>query len=96
MPLGLGCDPLSQPGPFLIICRQDHTIASMMDIALVPRALETVGTLLIGYAALRAHHRVLREHRIDRRVVRAMKLEQKFGILGMLLIAIGFVLEIWV
>ncbi|MAF80145.1 hypothetical protein CL629_03650 [bacterium] len=56
--------------------------------------LEVVGTLLIGFAALRVHHRVLNEHKIGKRVFRAMKREQRLGILGMVLIVAGFILEI--
>lgn len=55
---------------------------------------EAVGTLLIAWAALRVHHRVLNEHDISKKVVRTMRIEQKLGILGMFLVFIGYVLNI--
>jgi uncharacterized membrane protein len=56
--------------------------------------LEAVGTLLIAWAALRVHHRVLNEHDISKKVVRTMRIEQRFGILGMIFVFIGYVLNI--
>jgi len=56
--------------------------------------METFGSLLVGYAALSVHHRVLNEHRVDDRVFRVMRIEQKLGILGMVLIFIAFILNL--
>ena len=56
--------------------------------------LEAVGTLLIAWAALRVHHRVLNEHDISKKVVRIMRIEQWLGILGMVFVFIGYVLDI--
>jgi hypothetical protein len=57
--------------------------------------LEVVGTLLIAWAALSVHHRVLNEHKISSRVFRIMRAEQKLGILGMVLVFIGYLLNIF-
>lgn len=56
--------------------------------------LEAMGTLLIAWAALRVHHRVLNEHKISPQVVRIMRIEQMLGIVGMVMVFIGFVLNI--
>ena len=56
--------------------------------------LEAIGTLLIAWAALRVHHRILNEHDISKKVVRIMRIEQRFGILGMVFIVIGYTLSI--
>jgi len=56
--------------------------------------LEVVGTLLIAWAALRVHHRVLNEHKIDKRVFRVMRIEQKLGVLGAFFVFISYVLNI--
>ncbi|PIT92877.1 MAG: hypothetical protein COU08_00010 [Candidatus Harrisonbacteria bacterium CG10_big_fil_rev_8_21_14_0_10_42_17] len=61
-----------------------------MNFILLGDTLEMIGAVLIGYTALRVHHRVLNEHKIDDRVVRAMKKEQRFGILGIVLVVVGF------
>lgn len=56
--------------------------------------LEAIGTLLIAWAALRVHHRVLNEHKISPRVVRTMRIEQSLGILGMVMVFAGYLLNI--
>ena len=61
---------------------------------IIGSALQTVGTLLIGFVALKVHHRVIAEQTVDEEVVKIMKREQKFGIIGLFLIAIGYFIEI--
>jgi hypothetical protein len=56
--------------------------------------ISTIGTLMIAFAALRVHHRVLSEHKIDNHVIRVMKRERVIGITGVFLIIIGYVLEL--
>jgi len=56
--------------------------------------LDVIGVLLIAYAALRVHHRVLAEHQIDNKVFKSMKIEQALGILGAVFIIAGYVLEL--
>lgn len=55
---------------------------------------ETPGTLMIAYAALSVHHRVLHQHTIDDSVFASMKREQRIGKIGVLLVLIGFVLQL--
>jgi len=66
----------------------------MSSLKLLALIMETFGSLLVGYAALSVHHRVLNEHRVDDRVFRVMRIEQKLGILGMVLIFIAFILNL--
>lgn len=61
---------------------------------IIPSVLELVGTLLIAMAALRVHHRVLGEHKIDQLVYKTMKKEQYLGVLGIVLLITAFILEI--
>jgi len=56
--------------------------------------LETVGTLLIAWAALRVHHRVLNEHKVSSRVFRIMRIEQRLGIVGMVFVFAGYLLNL--
>jgi len=56
--------------------------------------LDVIGKILIAMAALMVHHRVLHEHKIDRKVYRSMKVEQGYGILGVVLIVAAYVLRI--
>ena len=61
---------------------------------LIAITLNALGEIFIGWAALRVHHRVLYEHRIDQRVFKAMKREQKLGITGILFIAISYFMKV--
>ena len=54
---------------------------------------ETVGVVFIAYAALRVHHRVLAEHKIDKKVFKTMRIEQFIGWTGVALVIIGFVIN---
>ncbi|MBI2024563.1 MAG: hypothetical protein HYT03_00515 [Candidatus Harrisonbacteria bacterium] len=56
--------------------------------------IDTLGKLLVGYMAIAVHYRFWREHKIDDKVFSQMKREQKFGLFGLLLIAIGFALQL--
>jgi hypothetical protein len=65
-----------------------------MSYDLLALFLETPGTLMIAYAALRVHHRVLNEHKIDGKVFSIMKREQTVGKIGVAMVLIGFTFEI--
>ncbi len=56
--------------------------------------LDVIGTVLIAFAALRVHHRVLHEHKMDRKVFKVMRREQSIGILGVVLVLIGYLTQI--
>ena len=45
--------------------------------------------------ALLVHKRVKIEHRIDKKVLREMKLEQGIGILAIILLTLGYVLHLY-
>lgn len=64
-----------------------------MTIIFVGKAMETIGTLLIAYAALKVHHRFRKEHTVDEKVFDEMKHEHRLGILGIFLVSIGFGLQ---
>ena len=57
--------------------------------------LETIGTLSIAWAALSVHHRVLNEHKISSKVFRVMHAEQKLANMGMFLIIVSYILNIF-
>ncbi len=58
--------------------------------------LEVIGTVLIAYAALRVHHRFLHEHAVDEQVFKTMKVEQRIGVSGVILVITGFILRLFV
>lgn len=60
----------------------------------IPDLLEAVGTVLIAWAALKVHHRVLHQHKMDQYVFKSMKFEQRLGMFGVLLVVGGFLVRI--
>lgn len=66
-----------------------------MNLLLLGLTLGTVGKILLGVAVLRVHVHILREHKIDAVVLRSMKTEQIFTVIGLALIVIGYMLEVY-
>lgn len=65
-----------------------------MNLLLWGITLGTIGKLVLGIAVLRVHVYILREHKIDDVVLRALKREQYVTLIGLAFIVIGFALEI--
>ncbi len=61
---------------------------------LLTTTLDSLGTILIGIAALSVHRRVLRDEKISRKVVSAMRLEQGIGVVGVCMIAVSYALKL--
>lgn len=57
--------------------------------------LDVIGTILIAIMALKVHHNVIKERRIDSEVFEEMKLEQFLGIAGIVLLIVGYILQIF-
>ena len=64
-----------------------------MNIEIIGFVLTTMGEILLGAMVLIIHLHILKEHRIDADVLRQMKQEQFLGILAIVSIMIGFVLQ---
>lgn len=62
---------------------------------MIGKTFEVLGELCIGYLATRVHSRVIKEHRIDGPVLREMRMEKHVGTAGVVLIIVGFVLEVF-
>lgn len=65
-----------------------------MNLELFGFILSTVGELCIGYSVLRVHNQVSKDHRIGSNVLSEMKREKRLVISGIILILVGFVLQI--
>lgn len=65
-----------------------------MDLLSLGMGIGVVGKLLLGIAVLRVHAHILREHRIDRAVLASLRVEQIVTVLGLVLIVIGYVMEL--
>ena len=62
--------------------------------ALVGFVFDMAGKIMIAFTAVMVHHRFWKEHKVDERVFSAMKRERLIGIWGIVLILIGFFLQL--
>jgi len=56
--------------------------------------LDVIGKLMVAFTAVMVHHRFFKEHKVDEKIFRIMKREQLIGILGIILIVIGYLLQL--
>ena len=63
-------------------------------LSLIGFFLQTAGGILVGYTAIRVHHRIRQERDIDAEVLQEIGHEERLGKFGILLILIGFALEL--
>jgi hypothetical protein len=66
-----------------------------MNLLLLGLTIGTIGKIVLGVAVLRVHIHILKEHKIDGIVLQSMKREQIVTIVGLLLIVIGYALEVY-
>ncbi len=62
---------------------------------LITATLDAVGTISIAFAALGVHRRVLSERKIDKHVLKIMKVEQFLGVIGILCIVLSYGIKIF-
>ncbi|MCH7551950.1 hypothetical protein IIB49_00955 [Patescibacteria group bacterium] len=65
-----------------------------MNIEFIGFTLDVLGKVMVAFTAIMVHYRFRKEHRIDERVFRSMRREQLLGIIGILLIILGFLLQV--
>jgi hypothetical protein len=65
-----------------------------MSLLLWGLTVGTVGKLILGVAVLRVHTGILHEHRIDNAVLKSMKRERFVTLIGLSLIAVGYIMEV--
>lgn len=65
-----------------------------MSIEFLGFTLDVIGKVMVAYTAIMVHHRFRKEHKIDEAVFATMKNEQILGIIGIILIILGFILQI--
>ena len=67
---------------------------SLELISIVGRIVGTLGAILVARTALRVHHRVWKEHKIDNHVFTEMHREQKMGIVGIVAMVAGLAVDV--
>ncbi|PIT91415.1 hypothetical protein COU17_00285 [Candidatus Kaiserbacteria bacterium CG10_big_fil_rev_8_21_14_0_10_49_17] len=54
----------------------------------------TVGKIILGLTVVMVHWRIVKEHRIDRKVLNEMRRERNLALLGILFMVLGYTLEV--
>lgn len=65
-----------------------------MNILLLGLTVGTIGKVILGVGVLRVHMHILKEHKIDNVVLKSIKRERYVTFFGLLLIIVGYVLEV--
>lgn len=65
-----------------------------MNLPLLGSSLDMVGKVMIAYTAIAVHYRFWQEHRIDEKVFVEMRKERVVGIVGIVFIVLGYLLQL--
>lgn len=65
-----------------------------MNMEFIGFTLYIIGEIMIAFTVIMVHHRFLKEHKVDRLVFKTMKMEQKIGLTGIVLIIVGYFLQV--
>lgn len=66
-----------------------------MNILFWGITLGVFGKVLVVLAVLHMHHSLIREHKIDKKVILSYKQERVLTFIGLVLIVSGYLLEVW-
>lgn len=64
-----------------------------MDFLFWGITLGVAGKIMLGLAVMMVHWRVVKEHKIDKRVISEMRRERNIALIGIILILVGYILE---
>ncbi len=65
-----------------------------MSLQLIGFTLDFIGKILIAISVLLVHSRVARENKIDKHIVKQIEREKWMTVFGIVLMAIGFLLQV--
>lgn len=66
-----------------------------MSTYVIAATFDMLGTVTIAFIALRVHHRVLIDQKLDKSVFLGLRHEQVIGVLGLVLIPTASVMEMF-
>jgi len=61
----------------------------------IGQTVQVIGEVMIGVTAIMVHRRVWKEHTINPVVYKEMQREQTIGILGVILLIVGYFIQLW-
>lgn len=56
--------------------------------------LDVIGKVMVAYTAVKVHYRFWKSHKIDAEVFKAMRKEQVVAFFGIVLIVLGYLLQL--
>ncbi len=65
-----------------------------MDISIIGLTLDSIGKVLLGVSVYLVHSKVIRERRIDKKVLGEMKRERNLVLIGIVLMIIGYLMQL--
>lgn len=65
-----------------------------MNVEFIGFTLDVIGKILVSYTVIMVHYRFWKEHEINEKVFATMQRERTMAILGVILIIIGYLLQI--
>lgn len=65
-----------------------------MGLEFIGATLDVIGKIMIAYTAIMVHYRFWQEHKVDENVFTSMKRERFVGILGIILLIAGYIVQI--
>ncbi|MFA5796433.1 MAG: hypothetical protein WC916_00160 [Candidatus Woesearchaeota archaeon] len=65
-----------------------------MNWFIIGATFDIIGKVLIGITVLFVHRHIIKEHKIDKDVLKEMKREQVLGMLGIVFILIGYLIHV--
>ena len=63
-------------------------------IPLLSVSLTSIGEIIVAYTVIKVHERIMKEHKIDAKVLKTMRKEQRLAIIGIIMITSGWILYI--
>ncbi|MBI2618435.1 hypothetical protein HYW58_03225 [Candidatus Kaiserbacteria bacterium] len=65
-----------------------------MDLLFWGLTFRIIGEVILGLAVIGVHWRIVKEHRIDGKVLKDIRRERNLAIIAIILMAVGYALEL--
>jgi hypothetical protein len=66
-----------------------------MNLLFWGMALRVMGEIVVVLAVLHMHHSLIKEHKIDKKVILSYKQERVLTFIGLILITLGYIMEVY-
>lgn len=65
-----------------------------MVLEIIGLTFDVIGKILLGITVISVHTQVMKERRIDKKVINRMQVERKLVIIGLALIIVGYIMQL--